>query len=161
MSRNTFEAASYAGLWYEYARTPNWFEPCAYNVTARYKFEHGKDEIDIENTMENNFGKQVIHAVGTLDANSDVYSVQFDGCCCFRGSYCVLKLNSPEVTSGLYTHALVGDAPRNGRYAWILSREPVMDPKLYDEYVAHAKFLGYTGVFTKTPQFPRSGARVL
>jgi apolipoprotein D and lipocalin family protein len=134
----------YAGLWYEVARFPNSFEKDCVAATAQYipnkdgtikvlnrcrklKFDGAQDVVE---------GKARVIGKGKL-------GVTFFWP--FEGDYWILDLADD------YTWALIGEP--KGRYLWILSRKPHLEPELKASLEAKLKAFGYnTSALYWTPQ---------
>lgn len=145
---------AYAGLWYEIARYPNPFEDgSAYTcvgVTAEYALrDDGK--ISVTNSCrkdtldgEVSVAKGVARAVNPQNTK---LKVQFAPAWVpfAEGDYWILDL-MPD-----YSAALVGDPA--GKYLWILSRTPQLDPAVQDRLRQRAETLGYlTAPMIDVPQ---------
>lgn len=139
----------YAGKWYEIARLPNRFQrDCAGNTAATYTLRpDGK--ITVLNECRKADGRQK-SATGTArlaDPKGPNTKLKVTFFWPFSGNYWIIGLD-PE-----YRWAVVGEPSRN--YLWILSREPQLNPALYQQIVERAKQQGFdTGRLLKTPQAP-------
>lgn len=139
----------YTGKWYEIARLPNRFQrACAGDTTATYTLRpNGK--ITVLNECRTADGRQK-SAKGTAwvaDARGPNTKLKVTFFWPFSGNYWIIDLD-PE-----YRWAVVGDPSRD--YLWILSREPEMDPALYQKIVDRAKQKGFdTARLLKTSQHP-------
>jgi apolipoprotein D and lipocalin family protein len=131
------DLAKYAGKWYEIARLPNRFQRnCAGNVTATYTLRpDGK--IGVLNECQTSDGKpksaKGTARVASEDGPNTKLKVTFFWP--FSGNYWILDIDPG------YQWVLVGEPDRE--YLWILSREPVMDEKLYSQIVERARSQGY------------------
>ncbi|MBB4013372.1 lipocalin family protein [Niveibacterium umoris] len=133
----------YAGLWYEIASFPNFFQRGCVATTAEYGLREGgvsvknrcrKDTLDGE--WKQSEGRARVVAPGKL-------KVSFFWP--FEGDYWVLALD-PD-----YRWALVGGPGRD--YLWVLSRTPQMADATYAEITARAAALGYDlSQLRRTPQ---------
>ncbi len=135
----------YTGKWYEIARFENWFEKDCTNVTAEYSLLE-EQNIKVVNSCylktPNGKFKQAEGVAWVVDPATNAklkvsflpnYLSWFDKV--FAGDYWILKL-APD-----YSVVLVGEPSLE--YLWILSRNPVIDEKIYAEYVDSAKELGF------------------
>jgi apolipoprotein D and lipocalin family protein len=131
----------YAGLWYEIARYPNWFERDCTGVTAEYAL-NDDGTVAVTNTCfkETLDGKKKVAEgrariiEGTGNAQLKVKFapawVPFA-----EGDYWILALE-PD-----YSASLVGSP--DGKYLWILSRTPQLDPVVLERLKQRATDLGY------------------
>jgi apolipoprotein D and lipocalin family protein len=138
----------YAGVWYEIAKYPNWFQrACASDTTATYSVrEDGR--IGVVNRCVRANGS-VIEVRGTAsvvpDSGNAKLRVRF-AWSPVAGDYWILGLDERN-----YAWALVGHPSRN--YLWILSRTPRMSSDTYREIVALAERLGFDSARIElTPQ---------
>ena len=138
---SSVDLTRYAGLWYEIARYPNWFERDCTGVTAEYS-QNDDGTISVTNTCFK----------GTLDGEKNVAEgrdriVEGTGNSQLKvkfapswvpfaeGDYWILALE-PD-----YSASLVGSP--DGKYLWILSRTPQLDPATLDDLTQRAEDLGY------------------
>lgn len=137
----------YLGTWHDIAHLPFSYQADCYNTTATYALLPNGD-ISVENKCRlKSFDGEEKKAVGKawiVDKNSNAkLKVQFFWP--FRGDYWILELDDE------YKWSLVGSP--NHYYLWILSREPSLEPAVYDEIVKKAKLKGYdVSRLIKTPQ---------
>lgn len=131
----------YAGLWYEIARYPNWFERDCTGVTAEYAL---KDDgtVAVTNTCHKGAldgeaktaeGRaRIVEGTGNsqLKVKFAPAWVPFA-----EGDYWILALESD------YSASLVGSP--DGKYLWILSRTPRLDTAVFDRLKQRAEALGY------------------
>ncbi|MBM4163160.1 MAG: lipocalin family protein [Lentisphaerae bacterium] len=140
------DLARYAGVWYEIARTPNWFEAkCAGGVQAHYTLDG--DRVRVRNRCLTCDGK-VTEARGVARAvpGSGNAKLRVSFFWPFYGDYWILALD-PD-----YQWALVGEPSQ--RYAWILARTPALDAAVLEETLARAAALGFDReafLFTRQP----------
>jgi apolipoprotein D and lipocalin family protein len=140
-----FDAARYAGTWYEIARLDNSFERGLTRITATYSaredggidvLNRGFDEA--KGTWREARGRAKF--VGRRDVGQ--LKVSFFGP--FYGGYNVVDLDPA------YTHSLVVGPDRS--YLWILSRDPRPPREVVDRLVARARELGFdTGALIYVP----------
>ncbi len=141
------DLSKYLGAWYDVAHLPFSYQADCYNTTATYGLLPNGD-ISVENKCRlKSFDGEEKKAVGrawVVDKTSNAkLKVQFFWP--FRGDYWILELDDE------YKWALVGSP--NHYYLWILSREPSLEPAVYDEIVKKAKLKGYdVSRLIKTPQ---------
>ncbi|MHB1863760.1 MAG: lipocalin family protein [Gemmatimonadaceae bacterium] len=141
---SSLDLGRYAGLWYEVARFPNWFERrCVGQPTAKYELQPDST-IKIVNTCR--------VADSTVNRAEGAAHLAHRG-----GPASMLKVRfAPAFLSFLpmvwadywvldltddYTAALIGTPDR--RYLWVLSRTPVLDTATYDRLVATAAREGF------------------
>lgn len=125
----------YAGLWYEIARYENSFECGMTRVTATYTLRpDGK--IRVENAGYKNGVKK--HAVGRAYCpdTGEPGRLKVAFFLWFYSDYYVLELDEED-----YGYALVGSS--SDKYLWILSRTPVLPPRVLDALLASARKRGY------------------
>lgn len=137
----------YAGKWYEIARLPNRFQRgCAGNTTATYTLRRD-GKLTVQNECRKADGRPT-SARGTArvaDSQGPNAKLKVTFFWPFSGDYWIIGLD-PE-----YRWAVVGEPGRN--YLWILSREPQLDPALYERIVRRVQQQGFdTGRLLKTSQ---------
>ncbi len=133
---NPFDAARYAGKWYEIARLDFRFERNLINTTAEYTLnENGT--IRVENrgydTTKNTWKKAVGKAKLVGKTGDATLKVSFFGP--FYSGYNVIAL-APD-----YKSALVAGKDLN--YLWILSREKTLPENVRNEYLEIAQRYGF------------------
>jgi lipocalin len=122
----------YDGLWYEVARTTNFFQIGCVSTTATYGLL-SESSVSVFNACYNVLSGQdeSIAGVATVvDPQTNAkLKVSFDGVPT-SGDYWIIDLveNTPE---GDYTYAVVGEPTRN--FVFILSRTPRANPKILDQ----------------------------
>ena len=131
----------YAGLWYEIARYPNGFERNCTGVTAEYAL-NDDGTIAVTNTCFKNSldgKKDVAHGRARVvkGSNNSKLKVKFAPAWVpfAEGDYWILALEDD------YSAVLVGSP--DGKYLWILAREPQLDISTLDALKTRAKDLGY------------------
>ncbi|MEM9234262.1 MAG: lipocalin family protein [Pseudomonadota bacterium] len=134
----------YAGLWYEIARYPNFFEDregfVCFAPTAEYTLR-GDGKVGVRNRCrKNSLDGPVEEANGrawVVDPSGAKLKVQFAPRWIpfTSGDYWVLDLTED------YSAALVGDP--TGKYLWILSRTPVLPEETKARILATAEAKGY------------------
>ena len=147
----------YAGEWFEIARLPNRFQQkCAGDVFARYTVRSAGG-FDVVNSCKEQNG-EFTHAAGVArtvkGAPSSVLQVRFAPAFLsflpqVWGDYQVIALNDA------HSYALVGTPDR--KYLWVLSREPGMDPSLYERLLDIARSQGFD--ISQVVKTPQSGSR--
>jgi lipocalin len=126
----------YDGLWYEVARTTNFFQIGCVATTATYGLL-SESSVSVFNACYNVFSGQdeSIAGVATVvDPQTNAkLKVSFDGVPT-SGDYWIIDLveNTPE---GDYTYAVVGEPTRN--FVFILSRTPRANPEILDQLYAN------------------------
>lgn len=137
----------YVGKWYEIARFPAFFQKGCVAVTATYSLrEDGRVDVLNECRIDTIDGdKKEARAIATpvKDSQNNTLSnaklkVRFDSfpANLFPGDYWVIMLDEQD-----YQYAVVSEP--EGRYLWILSRTPQMDPSLYERLVSIARDMGF------------------
>jgi len=131
------ELSRYAGKWYEIARLPNRFQrACDAGTTATYTLRpDGK--ITVLNECRTTDGR-LKSAAGTArvaSANGPNTRLKVTFFWPFSGDYWIIGLD-PD-----YRWAVVGEPSR--KYLWILSREPRLDERLYQQILERARQQGY------------------
>ena len=136
------DISRFAGQWYEIAHLPMSFQDkCAGDITAAYTLL--EDELigvrnacrtaDGETSVAEGVARQVKGHPGRLEVRfaPDWLSwVPF-----LWADYWVIDLDPG------YTWAVIGEPGRD--YFWVLSREPAMDGKLFEQIKARATAMGY------------------
>jgi apolipoprotein D and lipocalin family protein len=137
------EIERYLGKWYEVSSFPQKFQKGCTATFAVYSFRPDGD-IKVYNSCRlgspDGKLKEVIGRAWIKDkATNAKLRVQFFlrnfRFFLFSGNYWILDLDEN------YETVLVGDKSR--KYLWILSRDPNIDPKRYEELVAKAKYLKF------------------
>ena len=127
----------YAGLWYEIAHLPTWYQKNCYDTKAVYK-KNPNGTIDVTNTCKKGSmtGKEQI-AKGTayVKDKKTKAKLQVKFQWPFKGDYWILKLGDD------YEYALVGTPSRKN--LWILSRKPKLDKKIVKRMIAYAEEYGF------------------
>jgi apolipoprotein D and lipocalin family protein len=134
----------YAGLWYEIARLPNWFQKqCVGDVTAMY-FIQDDGTIKVVNRCRNGKG-EIEEAEGQAkrvcnDSSNAKLKVRFapkflSFLPFVWGNYWIIDLD-PE-----YRYAVVGEPDR--KYLWILSRTPILEEDTLQAIISRIKTKGY------------------
>lgn len=147
----------YLGTWFEIRRLPmKWEDERASDITATYSLEEG-GKIRVDNRCYNNAGDptQSIGQATAVDASNAKLTVTFlpellRWIPFTSGDYWILKLD-PE-----YKYSLVGDPDR--KFLWLLAREPHPPQAVIDEYLGHARSIGYDLSALITPA--QSGSQV-
>jgi apolipoprotein D and lipocalin family protein len=140
----TVDLKKYAGVWYEIARLPNWFQKqCVGDVTATYTLlDNGR--IKVVNRCRKESG-EIDEAEGEAklsgdDAPNTKLKVRFaPSILSFLpfvwGDYWIIAL-APD-----YSYAVIGEPAR--KYLWVLSRTPVMDELTLNTILDQIKAKGY------------------
>lgn len=135
--------ARYAGVWYEIARLPAWFEKkCVSDVTAEYT-PRSDGRIDVINRCREANGtiKQATGIARRVDGSPpSVLKVRFAPALLtwlpqVWGDYQIMSL-APD-----YSHALVGTPDR--KYLWILARAPGLDNRVLQQLLNEARSQGF------------------
>lgn len=139
----TVDIDRYAGVWYEIARNPNWFErKCASDVSAAYRLLPS-GVVEVLNTCRQKDGsleeaRGIARPVTTNDFTR--LEVRFaPGFLSFLpfvwGDYWVIEL-APD-----YSYALIGEPKRE--YLWVLARSPKMNDAALQRLLDAAATHGY------------------
>ena len=131
------DIARYVGRWFEIARLPNFFQKsCSGDVTATYTVRpDGK--INVLNQCRTEKGSMK-SANGTARIASKTEPNTKLKVTCFwtiSGNNRIIELD-PN-----YEWAVIGEPNRD--YLWILSRQPQMDPALYESILERIRKQGY------------------
>lgn len=144
----------YLGTWYEIGRLPTKFqEKCTHNVTTKYTLkDNGK--LHVINACQTQDGQMTAHGEAyTSDSTNARFKVSFlpsflKKLTINQTDYLVIATTQDNQT---YSSALVGTLDH--KHLWILSRTPVLDDAIYQNYLAIAKQNGYDmSAFIKTEQ---------
>lgn len=147
----------YAGLWYEQAHLPLWFQrQCVSDTTAQYTLQPD-GRIGVVNRCRARDGSfdEVRGEARRVDGSSSQLEVRFAPAWLswlplVWGDYRVIALDDG------YGWAMVGSPDR--RYLWILSRTPQLDPGTMQRLVERARAMGYPmDKLIDTPHGPASG----
>ena len=133
----------YLGTWFEIAKYPNWFQrKCVSDTKATYSLQtDGRVRVVNRCVMENG---QVNEAIGVArqigDARSPKLEVRFAPSWlsfipAVWGDYWVIDLD-PE-----YQVVAISEPKRE--YLWILSRQPTLGPKTYQDLLARLEKNGF------------------
>lgn len=136
------ELDRYLGQWHEIAHLPMFFQrKCVSDTTATYTLKEN-NRIEVRNACRTRDGSRT-ESVGeatTVDGSPGALKVRFAPAWLgwvpgVWADYWVLDVD-PE-----YRWAVVGGPSR--KYLWILSREPSMDPALFNRLKSDAQARGY------------------
>ncbi len=125
----------YSGIWYDYAHTPQRFLTGCSDIKAEYKLEKPR-YVSVYNSCTKKSGSKSSIRGKAFPVKGSNYSrlkVQFFWP--FRADYWILYLDED------YKYALVGGPSRD--YLWILTRNPKIEKKKYEELVKRAKEMGF------------------
>lgn len=140
-----FDAQKYAGLWYEVASYPTFFQSGCTNTTAEYQVT-GAGALSVRNRCLKNGEPTVIDGSATVSGPGRL-TVRLDGVP-VAAPYWVLWVDEG------YRTAVVG-VP-SGRAGWILNRTPDIPADRLAAARAVLEFNGYDlSALQKTPQVPR------
>ena len=138
----------YTGTWYEIAALPQRYERDAFGTVAHYRLSP-EGGIEVENlTRSGGWEGEVKRIQGRAWVVDSETSAKLK--VRFRwprvsGDYWILDVGPS------YDYALVGTPSRKA--LWILSREPLMNPTLYERLVERSRLLGFdVGRLRLTPQ---------
>jgi apolipoprotein D and lipocalin family protein len=140
----------YAGLWYEIASIPQYFQRGCVATTARYT-RLDEHRIRVENECrDGSFDGDIRRAEGVAwvaDPNGAEAMLKVQFFWPFRGDYWIIELD-PE-----YRYAVIGHPSRD--YLWILARTPTLDAAVQAALLARIEAQGYDLTRLKpTPQPP-------
>ncbi|MDX9720131.1 MAG: lipocalin family protein [Myxococcota bacterium] len=127
----------YLGLWYEIAAFPQSFQKGCTASTATYTLREDGD-IDVLNQcrLDSVDGpEKSAHGRARVVDKSSNAKLEVSFFRPFWGDYWIIDLGTN------YEYAVVGHPSRD--YLWILCRDKVMDPALYDDLVARLDAVGY------------------
>jgi len=138
---SSVDLSRYTGKWYEIARYPNGFEKGCEGVTAEYA-DLGDGKVSVTNTCHQGAPDGPVD-VATATARivpgsgNSKLKVKFapEWVPFASGDYWILHLEDD------YSGALIG-AP-NGKFLWVMGREPQMEPAKYERITARARALGF------------------
>jgi apolipoprotein D and lipocalin family protein len=136
----------YMGKWYEIATIPQKFQKGCHCVTAEYSLTD-KGYVRVLNSCKKDSVdgplKQIEGKAFVNKNNSAKLKVQFFWP--FKAKYWIIDLADD------YSYAVVGHP--NRKYLWILSRQPSMNSKIYEEIITRLKDQNYnTDLLVKTNQ---------
>ncbi len=138
-----FNAASYAGVWYEIARMPNWFERCLYNVRASYTLNPDGTLKVVNSGMR--CGKlKTITGKAWFTVRPEVGDLKVQFFFPFSSVYKIIYVNSD------YSIAVVTGSDYS--LLWILARTPQIPQGELIKLVQYVTALGYESenlIFTK------------
>ena len=135
----------YMGRWYEIAKLPNRFQAsCASDTVARYRLRG--DGVEVLNRCRRVDGSvNSIRGSAKVVAGAGGARLRVSFFWPIYGDYWVLALDPS------YETVLVGEPSR--KYAWILSRSPVLDDVRLQALLARAQALGFDrDAFVRTRQ---------
>jgi len=134
------DIARYAGLWYEIAAIPMWFQRnCLGDTTARYT-PNPDGTIDVLNRCRTSEGTDEAHGLARIvdtqgNARLEVSFFSILGWRPVWGDYWIIAL-APD-----YSWAVVGTPER--RYGWILARTPALEAATLATIRQRLEELGY------------------
>ena len=147
------DLARYAGIWYEQAHLPMFFQrKCIADTTARY-IVNADGTVGVLNrcrTQDGSFN-EARGIARMVDGRSSTLEVRFapqwlSWLPMVWGDYWVIALD--EVG---YRWAMVGSPGKD--YLWILSRDPQLDPEVLAQLIDQARAMGYpVDKLVDTPQ---------
>jgi apolipoprotein D and lipocalin family protein len=136
------DLARYAGVWHEIARLPMYFErKCARDITATYT-PREDGTVTVRNACVKADGETMVSegVARKTDDNPAKLQVRFapgwlSALPFVWADYWVIAVDED------YRWAIVGEPGRE--YLWILSREPALDAKTFDDLKGRARMMGY------------------
>lgn len=146
------DLARYAGLWYEQAHLPLFFQRnCVANTTARYTVRDD-GRIDVVNQCDTDKGERIESTAiaRKVDGSTSKLEVRFAPAFlsflpAVWGDYWIIDLD-PD-----YQWAVVGSPDR--KYLWFLTRDKTVAPEAYEALVDKARAQGYdTSELIRTEQ---------
>ncbi|MEO1039656.1 MAG: lipocalin family protein [Pseudomonadota bacterium] len=129
-----FELDRYLGRWFEIARYDNRFERGCDGVTATYATRPG-DEITVINTCRQGGLDGEVEAIEGRARQVDGAKLEVSFFGPFWGDYWVIELDEA------YQWSVVSEP--QGRFLWILSREPQMDEAVLNARLERLRALGF------------------
>ena len=141
------ELERYLGTWYEQARKPIRVQEGCIGTTATYSLREDGDIDVVNRCIEEEWGGDEKVANGkawVVDEETNArLKVRFFWP--FSGDYWIVGLDEA------YQWAIFGSPDYD--YLWLLTRDPVISPELYEDMVAKARALGYeVDDLVRTPQ---------
>ena len=132
------DLARYAGVWHEIARYPNRFQTGCTDTTATYTLR-ADDRIAVVNRCILDSGKENVATGRARVAGGSGSKLKVSFAPAFipfaEGDYWIFHL-APD-----YSVALVGEP--EGKYLWLLARDPDIDPAARDRALQTARDLGF------------------
>jgi apolipoprotein D and lipocalin family protein len=136
------DLARYAGTWHEIARLPMYFErKCARDITATYT-PREDGTVTVRNACVKADGVNMVSEGVARQTGSDPAKLQvrfapgwLSALPFVWADYWVIAVDED------YRWAIVGEPGRE--YLWILSREPTMDAKTFEDLKGRARMMGY------------------
>lgn len=136
------DLARYAGTWHEIARLPMYFErKCARDITATYT-PREDGTITVRNACVKADGVNMVSEGVARKTGADPAKLEvrfapgwLSALPFVWADYWVIAVDTD------YRWAIVGEPGRE--YLWILSREPVLDAKTFEDLKGRARMMGY------------------
>jgi lipocalin len=125
----------YLGTWYEIARFPHSFEKGLENVTATYNLK-SDGKIEVINAGFKNGEKSMAKATAWIPDESCTGKLLVSFFRPIKSEYNIIKLDEEN-----YSYAVITSSTKN--YLWILSREPRISDRLYDDLIAYIVANGF------------------
>jgi len=125
----------YLGTWYEIARFPHSFEKGLGNVTATYN-RKSDGKIEVINAGFKNGKKSVAKATAWIPDESCTGKLLVSFFRPIKSEYNIIKIDEEN-----YSYAIITSSTKN--YLWILSREPRISDRLYDDLIAYISANGF------------------
>ncbi len=129
-----FDAASYAGIWYEIARLPNWFERGMTGVRACYTL-NPDGTLKVVNSGFRGGKLKTVTGKAWFTVRRDVGMLRVQFFFPFSGVYKIIYLDRE------YSVAVVTGSDYS--YLWILARTPQISDELLVKLVQWVTALGY------------------
>jgi apolipoprotein D and lipocalin family protein len=133
----TVNLERYAGLWFEIARYPNWFQRACTGLTTAEYTPMTDGTIRVVNRCQTRSGRwQEVRGTATVvpGTGNARLRVGFGGP--FKGDYWIIGLDREN-----YTWAVVGHPSR--KFLWFLAREETVRREVWEEMVRVAREAGY------------------
>lgn len=133
------DLAKYSGTWYEQAVIPYYFERNCERTAATYS-PNADGTIRVDNVCyrngvkEESVGKAFPDPADTTKSNAKL-KVEFSSTLDIKANYWIVRLDKE------YQHVVISSP--NYAYLWILSRESIIDQKLYDSIYADLQKDGF------------------
>jgi apolipoprotein D and lipocalin family protein len=142
-------AALYSGRWYEIARTPNKFQTDCQGTTSDFSGWNGGDFSIVQTCRKGSVSgpKETFGAHGRILPASDNAKMEL---AYFGG----LISREYWIVDRADDNAWAIMAMPTGRYVWLLSRQPVLDPGVRSSALGRMQALGFDMAHLEFPQQP-------
>ncbi|MCX6180758.1 MAG: lipocalin family protein [Bacteroidetes bacterium] len=131
---SSVDLKKYAGIWYEIASFPQYFQKGCECTTAEYT-PTDKGYVIVENKCKRDGKETSIKGKAFVEANSGNAKLKVQFFWPFTGKYWIIDLADD------YSYAVVSHP--NKKYLWILSRTKTMDEETYKNILSRLKEKGF------------------